>query len=171
LAIARQVGLPAERALTGPELDALDDAGLDAALDGATLFARTTPAQKLRIVERLQAGGAIVGMTGDGVNDAPALKRADIGIAMGLRGTEVARGAADIVLTDDDFSSIVAGIEEGRRQHDNIRKSVRYLLSSNAGEVLTVLGSLALGGPLILLPAQILWMNLVTDGMSALALG
>ena len=171
LSIARQTGLPAERALTGQEIDSLDDSKLAAALDNDVAFARTTPEHKLRIVKLLQSRGHVVGMTGDGVNDAPALKKADIGIAMGRRGTDVAKGASDIVLMDDNFSSIIGAIEEGRRQYDNIQKFVRYLLSSNAGEVVAIFLNIVLGGPLILLPVQILWMNLVTDGLTAVALG
>ena len=171
LAIARRIGLRATRAVTGRELNELEDDALLALLDGEVLFARTTPEHKLRIVTLLQRLDQVVAMTGDGVNDAPALKKADIGIAMGLRGTDVAKGAADMVLTDDNFASIIGAVEEGRRQYDNIQKFVRYLLSSNTGEVIAIFVNILLGGPLILLPVQILWMNLVTDGMTAVALG
>ncbi len=171
LAIAQRIGMRVKRAITGHELDTLDDAQLLEALKGHVLFARTTPANKLRIVTLLQGLDQVVAMTGDGVNDAPALKKADIGIAMGLRGTDVAKGAADMVLTDDNFASIIGAVEEGRRQYDNIQKFVRYLLSSNTGEVVAIFVNILLGGPLILLPVQILWMNLVTDGMTAVALG
>jgi Ca2+-transporting ATPase len=170
-AVAEQIGLRPGRVLRGPELESMDDEALREALADDVLFARTTPAHKLRIVRLLQEQGEIVGMTGDGVNDAPALKRADIGIAMGVRGTDVARGAADIVLTDDNFATIVGAVQEGRRQYDNIQKFLRYLLSSNVGEVVAILAALIAGGPLILLPVQILWMNLVTDGLAAVALG
>ena len=171
-AIARRIGLQVEQALTGNDLKNLDDEALLAILrDRHVLFARTTPENKLRIVSLLQQLGHVVGMTGDGVNDAPALKKADIGIAMGRRGTDVAKGAADMILTDDNFASIIGAIEEGRRQYDNIQKFVRYLLSSNTGEIVAILVNILLGGPLILLPVQILWMNLVTDGMTAVALG
>ncbi len=172
LAIARAIGMKVDRALQGPEVDALSDDELaDVLANEDILFARVTPEHKLRIVEALQASGDVVAMTGDGVNDAPALKRADIGVSMGLRGTEVARSASDMVLTDDNFNSIVGAVEEGRRQYDNIQKFVRYLLSSNFGEVVAIAVSIAVGGPLILLPVQILWANLVTDGVTAVALG
>ncbi len=171
VSVARALGHPAERVVTGSEIDALEDEGLLAVLRDTSVFARISPAHKLRIVTLLQRQGEIVGMTGDGVNDAPALKRADVGIAMGLRGTDVAKGAADLVLLDDDFSTIVRAVREGRRQYENIQKFVRYLLSSNFGEVVALLGGIVLGGPLILLPVQILWMNLITDGLTALALG
>ena len=170
-AIAAQVGLRAARAVTGTELARASDADIQAMLGDGVVFARTTPEQKLRIVGLLQAMGHVVGMTGDGVNDAPALRKSDIGIAMGRRGTDVAKGAADMILTDDNFASIIGAVEEGRRQYENIKKFIRYLLSSNTGEVLAIFLNIVLGGPLILLPVQILWMNLVTDGLSALALG
>jgi len=171
VAVARAIGMRAREPILGDALSSMTDADLGAALSGDAVFARTTPEHKLRIVEQLQAMGHIVGMTGDGVNDAPALQRADVGIAMGIRGTDAARGAADMIITDDNFASIVGAVEEGRRQQDNIQKFVRYLLSSNAGEVIAILGNLLLRAPLILLPVQILWMNLVTDSVTALALG
>ncbi len=171
LAIARRIGLGASRAYAGSDIDSMDDETLREALEGEAVFARTTPEHKIRIVTVLQGAGHVVGMTGDGVNDAPALKKADIGIAMGIRGTDVAKGAADMILTDDNFASIIGAVEEGRRQYDNIQKFVRYLLSSNTGEVIAIFVNILLGGPLILLPVQILWMNLVTDGMTAVALG
>jgi len=169
--IARQIGMNSSAALTGREIDAMDDAALSEVLEGEVLFARTTPEHKMRIVKLLQQKGEVVGMTGDGVNDAPALKQAEIGIAMGVRGTDVAKGASDMILTDDNFASIINAVEEGRREYDNIQKFVRYLLSSNMGEVIAISINILLGGPLILLPVQILWMNLVTDGVTAVALG
>lgn len=170
LAIARDVGLDAHTALTGVDIDSMDDTALREALGGDVLFARTAPEHKLRIVELLQQRGEVVAMTGDGVNDAPALKKADIGIAMGIRGTEVAKDAADMVLADDNLSTIVSAVEQGRKQYENIQKFVGYLLSSNIGEIVAITLNIVLGGPLILLPVQILWMNLVTDGTTALAL-
>ncbi len=170
-AVAGMVGLEVARVLTGKDVDTLSDAELDAALDDHVLFARTAPANKMRLVRALQAKGHIVAMTGDGVNDAPALKQSDIGVAMGQRGTDVARDAADLVLLDDNFATIVRAIREGRRQFENVRKFVRYLLSSNAGEVVALLANVLIGGPLIFLATQILWMNLITDGVTAVALG
>lgn len=170
-AVAKLVGISSDSVLTGREIAELSDADLRRAIARDVIFARTTPEDKMRIVRLLQEDGHVVAMTGDGVNDAPALKRADVGIAMGLRGADVAKAAADVVLTDDNFSSIVGAVEEGRRQYDNIRKFVRYLLSSNVGEVIAIFLNIVLGGPLILIPVQILWMNLVTDGVTALALG
>ena len=170
-AIARAVGLPVAQTMTGDELDALTPEALSRALTTDILFARTHPIHKLKIVQALQAQGQVVAMTGDGVNDAPALKTADIGVAMGVRGTEVAKDASDLVLLDDNFATIVNAIEEGRRQFANIRKFVRYLLASNAGEVVALVVNILIGGPLIFLATQILWMNLVTDGVTAVALG
>ena len=171
MAIAKEVGLTVKDAVTGRELEKMDNTTLKEKLQKGTLFARTTPADKMHIVQILQEDGSIVAMTGDGVNDAPALKKADIGIAMGQRGTDVAKGAADMILLDDNFASIINAVREGRRQYDNIKKFVTYLLSSNIGEVIAIFVNILLGGPLILLPVQILWMNLVTDGMTAVALG
>ncbi|WP_415401111.1 cation-translocating P-type ATPase [Tateyamaria sp. SN3-11] len=169
--ISQDLGIPVQQVLTGDALGTLTDVQLTEALRSDVLFARTRPADKLRIVQALQANGAVVAMTGDGVNDAPALKRADIGVAMGQRGTDVAQEAADVILLDDNFRTIVNAIDEGRRQFLNIRKFVRYLLSSNAGEVVALVANILIGGPLIFLATQILWMNLVTDGVTAVALG
>lgn len=170
-AIAKSLGMGNPRCIRGADLDGLSDGDLRGVLTEDVLFARTLPADKMRIVSALQDRGLIVAMTGDGVNDAPALKRADIGVAMGIRGTDASKNAADLVLLDDNFATIVAAIAEGRRQFDNVRKFVRYLLSSNAGEVIAIGVNLVLGGPLIFLATQILWMNLVTDGVTAVALG
>ena len=170
-AIANQLSLNVTTRLTGDQLDALDDTELSDLLKTEILFARTKPEQKMRIVSALQAQHQIVAMTGDGVNDAPALKQADIGVSMGIRGTDVARDASDLVLLDDNFATILRAIGEGRRQFANVRKFVRYLLSSNAGEVIALVVNIAIGGPLIFLATQILWMNLVTDGVTAVALG
>ena len=170
LAIGRQIGIKAQRAVTGPEMKAMSDKDLSELLDQDIMFARTVPEDKYRLVKLLQAQGQLVAMTGDGVNDAPALKQADIGIAMGVRGTDVARSASDIVLMDDDFTSIIAAVEEGRRQYANIRKFVYFLTSHSIGEVTAVFLNIVIGGPLILIPIQILWINLATDGITALSL-
>ena len=170
-AIAGQLGLTATEAIHGDTLEDMSDDALAAALQKNVLFARTKAGHKMRIVRALQQDNQIVAMTGDGVNDAPALKQADIGVSMGQRGTDVAKMASDLVLLDDNFATIVRAIAEGRRQFDNVRKFVRYLLSSNAGEVVAILANIMIGGPLIFLATQILWMNLVTDGLTAVALG
>ncbi|SMX44174.1 cation-translocating P-type ATPase [Actibacterium lipolyticum] len=170
-AVAEQLDLPVSRVLTGHDIEDFSDEQLTSALAEDVLFARTKPAHKMRIVQALQSRQDIVVMTGDGVNDAPALKQADIGVAMGIRGTDVARDASDLVLLDDNFTTIFNAIREGRRQYDNIKKFVRYLLSSNSGEVLAITANLLIGGPLIFLATQILWINLVTDGVTAVALG
>lgn len=155
----------------GSELEQWDDVSLSKAVEHCTVFARVSPEHKVRIVSALQENGHIVAMTGDGVNDAPILKRADVGVAMGITGTDVSREASDIVLTDDNFATIVSAVEEGRTIYDNIRKFVRYTLATNLGEVLTMFAGMLAGLPLPLLPIQILWINLVTDGLPALALG
>ncbi len=170
LAVSKRIGLKECRAVTGSEVKNMADQELSALLKQDVLFARTVPEDKFRIVKLLQAQNMLVAMTGDGVNDAPALKQADIGIAMGIRGTDVARGAADIVLTDDNFSSIIDAVEEGRRQYTNIKKFVQFLIAHSIGEVAAVFFNILSGGPLILLPIQILWINLATDSVTALAL-
>ena len=170
-AVADMVGIRHGAAITGEALEHLSDEALGTALSQDVLFARTTPAHKMRIVAHLQGAGDIVAMTGDGVNDAPALRRADVGMAMGTRGTDVAKEAADLVILDDNFATIVRAISEGRRQFANIRKFVRYLLSSNSAEVIALGVNLLVGGPIILFPVHILWINLLTDGISAVALG
>jgi Ca2+-transporting ATPase len=181
LAIAHQVGIPGVRVLTGEDLAGYEARSLDAALRDVNVYARVHPEQKLRIVETLQRQGAIVAMTGDGVNDAPALKRSDVGVAMGERGSDVSREVSDLVLLDDNFATIVGAIEEGRSIYENIQKFLRFLFSTNLSEVLLISGGAVLafilglrdeaGGLLLpLTAAQILWINLVTDGLPALAL-
>ncbi|MBU1237493.1 MAG: cation-transporting P-type ATPase [Gammaproteobacteria bacterium] len=172
LAIARQIGICAAdaRALTGRELAELDEAGLREAVRAVDVFARVEPEQKLRLVGALQANGEVVAMTGDGVNDAPALKQADIGIAMGLGGTEVAKEAADMVLTDDNFATIEAAVEEGRGIYDNLVKFITWTLPTNFGEGLVILAAILLGVTLPITPLQILWINMTTAVLLGLPL-
>jgi Ca2+-transporting ATPase len=181
--IARELGIDeAGRVVTGAEIAKLSEDALGEIVRQVSVYARVDPEHKLRIVKALQSGGAVVAMTGDGVNDAPALKTADIGVAMGITGTDVSKQAADMILADDNFASIVAAIEEGRSIFSNIRKFLRYLLASNMGEVITMFFGVLLADRLglkaeqntVVLPllaTQLLWINLVTDGAPALALG
>ena len=173
LTIARQLNIlqPGGKALTGGELDEMSEAELSHCIENVQVYARVNPEHKLRIVRCLKNKGHIVAMTGDGVNDAPAVKEADIGIAMGLTGTDVTKEAASLVLSDDNFNTIVAAVEEGRSIYDNIRKFIRFLLGCNFGEILVMLLAMLAGLPLPLRPIQILWVNLVTDGLPAMALG
>ncbi|MDP3283266.1 MAG: cation-translocating P-type ATPase [Desulfobacterales bacterium] len=172
-AIASEIGLlkPSGLVLTGAELDTMSEAQLTDLVDNVDVCCRVSPAHKTMIVDAFKARGHIVAMTGDGVNDAPALKRANIGIAMGISGTDVSKEAADMVLTDDNFASIVSAIEQGRIIYSNIRKFVFFLLACNVGEILIVFGAMLLGMPIPLKPIQLLWLNLVSDGAPALALG
>lgn len=172
-AIGKELGIyqKGDCAVTGAELDKMSDKELETAAETCTVFARVAPEHKVRIVEAFQKRGNVVAMTGDGVNDAPALKTADIGCAMGKSGTEVAKGASDLILTDDNFATIVEAVREGRGIYDNIRKAVHFLLSSNIGEILTIFVAMLLGWAAPLLPIQLLWVNLVTDSLPAIALG
>ena len=170
-AIARELGIgDGGKTVTGVELDAMDDDELARQVSGIDVYARVTAGHKLRVIRAWQDGGGVVAMTGDGVNDAPAVKGADIGIAMGRSGTEVTRQASDMIVTDDNFASIVAAVEEGRGIFDNIRKTLQYLLAGNTGELLLMAVCVLVGLPVPLLPIHLLWINLVTDGLPALCL-
>ena len=173
VAIAKELGFFKEGsiALTGEELSKLTDDELYERIENIPVYARVSPEHKLRIVKAWKRHGEVVAMTGDGVNDAPAVKEADIGVAMGITGTDVTKEVSDMVITDDNFASIVSAVEEGRGIYDNIKKFIHYLLSCNVGEILVMFVSSLVGLPVPLLPIQILWVNLVTDGLPALALG
>ena len=170
-AIAHQIGLKDAQAVTGMEIEKMSEKHMQTVVREHSIFARASSAHKVKILKALQANGDIVAMTGDGINDAPALKNANVGVAMSLKGTDVSRDAADMVLTDDHYASIVAAIEQGRIVYDNIKRFVNYLLSANAAEVGVILVALLFGLPLPLLPIHILWINLMTDSWPALALG
>ena len=169
--IARQLGIESSVVVTGREIDGMTVEKLESVLDNSSVFARVSPEHKLKIIEALQRKGNIVAMTGDGVNDAPALKKAEIGVSMGITGTDVAKEASDIVLLDDNFSTIVSAVEEGRVIYDNIKKFVKFSVAGNIGKVLVMLVGPFLGDSIPLLPLQLLWLNLLTDGLLGLGLG
>ncbi len=169
--IARQLGIETSIVVSGKEIEGMTVEKLESVLDKASVFARVSPEHKLKIIEALQRKGNIVAMTGDGVNDAPALKKAEIGVSMGITGTDVAKEASDIVLLDDNFSTIVSAVEEGRSIYDNIKKFVKYSVAGNIGKVLVMLVGPFLGNSIPLLPLQLLWLNLLTDGLLGLGLG
>ena len=171
-AIGTQIGLikEGEEIITGKQFQSMSDAEAIAKLPNIRIFARTTPDQKLRIVQLLQKMGNVVAVTGDGVNDSLALKQSDVGVAMGITGTDVAKEASDMILTDDNYATLVKAVEEGRTIFDNIKSSIKYLVGCNVGEVVAVIIGILLGWPLILTPLQLLYINLVTDGLPAIAL-
>ena len=173
MSIAKEIGLEVseDKVLEGRDLDSMEDKELEKIVDKVTVYARVTPEHKARIVKLLKKKGYIVAMTGDGVNDAPALKLADIGVAMGIRGTEVAKEAADLILLDDNFVTIVEAVKEGRVIFENLKKPINYLLTCNFGEILTIFGSAMIGLPEILKPIHLLWINITTDALPAIALG
>jgi len=172
-AIAGKLGIlqPGNKAMTGTELDTLSDKELTSVIGDYTVFARVSPEHKVRIVKALQSRGEIVAMTGDGTNDAPALKTADIGCAMGRSGTDVAKNASDMILTDDNFATIVSAVKEGRGIYENIRKAIQFLLSCNIGEIITIFFAILFRLPSPLAAVQLLWVNLITDSLPAIALG
>ncbi|OGD17599.1 ATPase [Candidatus Atribacteria bacterium RBG_19FT_COMBO_35_14] len=172
-AIAAEMGIyhSGDRIIAGDELEKMSQSELEEAVGNTTIFARVSPRHKRLIVRALQKKNQVVAMTGDGVNDAPALKESDIGVAMGITGTDVTKEAAEMILTDDNFASIVGAVEEGRKIYDNIKKFIHYLISCNLGEIIAIAGAILIGLPSPLIPIQILWVNLVTDGLPALALG
>src|SRR5690554_5984277 len=172
-AIAKELGIATtiSEATTGADINSMSQSELESHIKEYRVFARVSPEHKVNIVKAFKAQGNIVSMTGDGVNDAPSLNAADIGVAMGIEGTDVAKNASDMILADDNFSTIIAAIEQGRNIYNNIKKSVLFLLSSNAGEVIAMLVSIAIGMPAPLIATQLLWINLVTDTLPAIALG
>jgi Ca2+-transporting ATPase len=171
--IARELGIASAegRVITGQELSRMTESDLKSVVDSVSVYARVSPEHKPRIVEALQSKGEVVAMTGDGVNDAPALKRANIGVAMGITGTDVSKEAAEMVLRDDNFATIVAAVEEGRVIYDNVRKFVKFSIAGNIGKVMVMLIAPFLGMPVPLLPLQLLWLNLLTDGLLGVGLG
>ena len=172
-AVARELGIwhEGDRVLAGEELSAMTEEQLSGVIEETTVFARVSPSDKLKIVRAFRRRGHITAMTGDGVNDAPAVKEADIGVSMGISGTDVTKEASDLILMDDNFATLVSAVKEGRVIYQNIRKFIRYLLSCNIGEVLTMFLGILMGLPVVLLPIHILLINLVTDGLPAIALG